>query len=162
MSTATPTHRVETIDIDRPGIPLTRLIKVEVRKTFDTRVRSLVQRIDPDHLRRSPSRLFAIFADEGFYDLQDMVGIAGGILGFFLPIVLIMTGHGRVGPAHRAGDLHARTTSLASRHRPSWSPGVLISSGACSFVAFGIAALGDWFRRRSSATAPCRGLSTPS
>jgi len=37
MSTATPTHRVETIDIDRPGVPLTRVVKVELRKMFDTR-----------------------------------------------------------------------------------------------------------------------------
>ena len=37
MSTATPTHRVETIDTDRPGVPLTRVVKVELRKMFDTR-----------------------------------------------------------------------------------------------------------------------------
>ncbi len=34
MSTATT---VETIDTDRPGVPLSRIIKVELRKMFDTR-----------------------------------------------------------------------------------------------------------------------------
>ena len=33
MSTAT----VETIDTARPGVPLGRLVKVELRKMFDTR-----------------------------------------------------------------------------------------------------------------------------
>jgi ABC-type transport system involved in multi-copper enzyme maturation permease subunit len=37
MSTATPTHRVETIDTARPGVPLGRIVKVELRKMFDTR-----------------------------------------------------------------------------------------------------------------------------
>ena len=37
MSTATPTHRVETIDTDRPGVPLSRIVNVELRKMFDTR-----------------------------------------------------------------------------------------------------------------------------
>ena len=37
MSTATPTHRVETIDTNRPGVPLARVVKVELRKMFDTR-----------------------------------------------------------------------------------------------------------------------------
>ncbi len=37
MSTATPTHRVETIDTARPGVPLSRIVKVELRKMFDTR-----------------------------------------------------------------------------------------------------------------------------
>ena len=31
------TAAVETIHIDRPGIPFTRLVKVELRKMFDTR-----------------------------------------------------------------------------------------------------------------------------
>jgi ABC-type transport system involved in multi-copper enzyme maturation permease subunit len=37
MSTATPTHRVETIDTARPGVPLSRIVNVELRKMFDTR-----------------------------------------------------------------------------------------------------------------------------
>ena len=37
MSIATPTHRVETIDTERPGVPLSRIVKVELRKMFDTR-----------------------------------------------------------------------------------------------------------------------------
>ena len=34
MSTAT---HVETIDTARPGVPLSRIVKVELRKMFDTR-----------------------------------------------------------------------------------------------------------------------------
>jgi ABC-type transport system involved in multi-copper enzyme maturation permease subunit len=37
MSTTTPTHRVETIDTDRSGVPLSRIVSVELRKMFDTR-----------------------------------------------------------------------------------------------------------------------------
>jgi ABC-type transport system involved in multi-copper enzyme maturation permease subunit len=142
MSTATPTHRVETIDVDRPGIPLSRLIKVEIRKAFDTlsgRWFSASILI----ICAIALTLFALFADDGFYDFQDLAGIAGGILGFFLPIILIMLVTAEWG--QRTGLV---TFTLEPRRSrvvvAKLVAGVLISLGVL-VVAFGIAALATGF-----------------
>lgn len=86
MSTAT---HVETIDTARPAVPLSRLVKVEIRKSFDTlsgRWFSAAILI----ICAIALTLLALFVEDGFYDYQDMAGYAGGILGTFLPIILIM------------------------------------------------------------------------
>jgi hypothetical protein len=86
MSTAT---HVETIDTARPGVPLSRLVKVEIRKSFDT----LAGRWFSASILiicAIALTLLALFLNDGLYNYQDMAGYTGGILGFFLPIILIM------------------------------------------------------------------------
>lgn len=131
-----------TIDVNRPGVPLTRLIAVEFRKSFDTRAgrwfSGSILIICAIALL-----LFAIFASDGFYDFQDLAGIAGGILGFFLPIILIMLVTAEWG--QRTGLV---TFTLEPRRSrvvvAKLVAGVLISLGVLA-VAFGIAALATGF-----------------
>ncbi|MGJ9414045.1 ABC transporter permease [Aeromicrobium sp. CF4.19] len=87
-ATATP-HT--TIDTDRPGVPMTRLIAVETRKSFDTRAGrwfsfsilglcALVMLVVA----------FLVPAGNGAQDFEFFVSAMGGTLGYFLPIIAIM------------------------------------------------------------------------
>jgi ABC-type transport system involved in multi-copper enzyme maturation permease subunit len=137
MSTA-----MTTIDTGRPSVPLSRLIKVEVRKTFDTRAGRWFS-ASILIICAIALTLFAIFADEGFYDLQDLVSIAGGILGFFLPIVLIMMVTAEWG--QRTGLVTFTLEPRRSRVVTSkLVAGVLISL-VVLVLAFGIAGLATGF-----------------
>ena len=137
MSTA-----MTTIDTSRPGIPLTRLINVEIRKAFDTRAGRWFS-ASILIICALALTLFAIFASDGFYDFQDLAGIAGGILGFFLPIILIMLVTAEWG--QRTGLV---TFTLEPRRSrvvvAKLVAGVLISVAVLA-LAFGIAALATAF-----------------
>ena len=89
MSTQTPTPPA-LIDTERPGVPLTRLIAVEARKFFDTRAgRWFSGSILGLVLIIVVLQAF-VFPDEGIQDFTDMLSTAGGALGYFLPILVIM------------------------------------------------------------------------
>ncbi len=70
-------------------VPLTRLVKVEMRKALDTRagrwlvigILALVVVIEV---------IYAFAANDADKDLQDFIQIPGAVLGYFLPIVVIM------------------------------------------------------------------------
>lgn len=92
MSTATTSHQSHprTIDIsqDRP-VPFGRLVSVEVRKSFDTRAgRWLTISIVALAVVTVAVGVLA-FPEDG-QDFVDMLGLTGGVLGYFLPILMIM------------------------------------------------------------------------
>ncbi len=72
-----------------PRVPLSRLVMIEMRKALDTRagrwlvlgILGLVVVIEV---------IYAFAANDGDKDLQDFIQIPGAVLGYFLPIVVIM------------------------------------------------------------------------
>jgi ABC-2 type transport system permease protein len=79
-----------TLDISgTPRVPLTRLVKVETRKALDTRagrwlviaILGLVVVIEV---------IYSFAADDAEKNLQDYIQIPGAVLGYFLPIIVIM------------------------------------------------------------------------
>lgn len=131
-----------TIDTGRHGVPLPRLIKVEIRKSFDTRAGRWFS-ASILIICALALALFAIFAEPGFYDYQEMASIAGGILGFFLPIILIMLVTAEWG--QRTGLV---TFTLEPRRSrvvvAKLAAGTLISLAVLA-LAFGIATLATAF-----------------
>ncbi len=80
-----------TIDTDRPGIPLTRLISVEMRKAFDTRAgRWLSFAILGLCTVVMLVIAFLVTTDGPFQDFAFFIQAMGGTLGYFLPIIAIM------------------------------------------------------------------------
>jgi ABC-2 type transport system permease protein len=72
-----------------PRVPLSRLVKIEMRKALDTRAgRWLV--IGILGLVVVIEVIYAFVANDGNKDLQDFIQIPGAVLGYFLPIVVIM------------------------------------------------------------------------
>ena len=87
MSTATAPLSLDVAGTAR--VPLTRLVKVEMRKALDTRAgRWLV--IGILGLVVVIEVIYAFVANDGDKDLQDFIQIPGAVLGYFLPIVVIM------------------------------------------------------------------------
>ncbi|WP_408898609.1 ABC transporter permease [Nocardioides sp. R1-1] len=86
MSTAA----VPTLDVSgTPRTPLSRLVGVEIRKAIDTRAgfwfaTAIVGLVLVVLL------IFSLVAPAGEKDLKDMLSVAGGALGYFLPILIIM------------------------------------------------------------------------
>ena len=77
------------IDLQRPSIPLARLVRVEMRKVFDTRASrwfslSIIGLVVAVMLLQE-----FVFVD-GLQDLETFLQFSGNVLGYFLPIVLIM------------------------------------------------------------------------
>lgn len=83
------THAATTIDTSRPGVPLGRLVMVEARKVFDTRASRWFS-LSILGLVLVVVLLQALVFAEGVQDFEDFVQFAGNVLGYFLPIVLIM------------------------------------------------------------------------
>jgi len=79
-----------TLDVaGTPRVPLSRLVKVEVRKALDTRAgRWLV--IGILGLVVVIEVIYAFAADDDAKDLGDIIQIPGAVLGYFLPIIIIM------------------------------------------------------------------------
>jgi ABC-2 type transport system permease protein len=85
MSTTVP-----TLDISgTQPVPLGRLVKVEVRKALDTRA-GFWFAVAIVGLVLAVSVIWALAAPDGSTDFEIFIGIAGGVLGYFLPILVIM------------------------------------------------------------------------
>ncbi|WP_244929598.1 ABC transporter permease [Nocardioides sp. W7] len=86
MSTVAPGY------IDFSGtekVPLSRLVKVELRKALDTRA-GLWFTVAIVGLVLAVLVIYALVAPEGDKDYGDFLSVAGGVLGYFLPILIIM------------------------------------------------------------------------
>lgn len=79
-----------TLDVSQTDrVPMSRLAKVEFRKALDTRagrwfvigILALVVVVEV---------IYALAADDANKDLQDFIQIPGGVLGYFLPILIVM------------------------------------------------------------------------
>jgi ABC-type transport system involved in multi-copper enzyme maturation permease subunit len=92
MSTASATATPAPMQLDISGtarVPMSRLAKIEMRKALDTRAgRWLV--IGILGLVVVIEVIYAFAAHDGDKDLQDFIQIPGAVLGYFLPIVVIM------------------------------------------------------------------------
>ena len=89
MSTAAAPAPMTSTSPGPPRVPLTRLVKVEMRKALDTRAgRWLV--IGILGLVVVIEVIYAFAANDADKNLQDFIQIPGAVLGYFLPIVVIM------------------------------------------------------------------------
>lgn len=77
------------IDLHRPAVPLTRLVAVEARKVFDTRASRWFS-FSIIGLVLGAMLLQALVFVDGLQDLETFLTFSGNVLGYFLPIVLIM------------------------------------------------------------------------
>jgi ABC-2 type transport system permease protein len=78
------------IDISSTShVPMTRLARVEFRKALDTRAGRWFA-ISIVGLVLVVEVIYALAADEDMKDFGDFLGIAGAVLGYFLPILVIM------------------------------------------------------------------------
>lgn len=79
-----------TLDVSgTPAVPFTRLVSVELRKSLDTRAgRWFTATIVALCLAVVVIYVFA--APEGATDFGDVVGVSGAVLGYFLPVLLIL------------------------------------------------------------------------
>lgn len=72
-----------------PAVPFTRLVSVELRKALDTRAgRWFTAAIVA--LCLVVVVIYAFAAPEGSRDFGDVVGVSGAVLGYFLPVLLIL------------------------------------------------------------------------
>lgn len=72
-----------------PQVPMTRLAKVELRKALDTRAGRWFA-ISILGLVLVVQAIYAFTAPDDSKDYGDFLGIAGGVLGYFMPILIIM------------------------------------------------------------------------
>lgn len=92
MSATTPSTptSVPTLDISgTSATPLSRLVSVEVRKAIDTRA-GFWFGISIVGLVLAVEVIFALAASDADRTFENHVGIAGAVLGYFLPIFVIM------------------------------------------------------------------------
>lgn len=81
---------VPTLDISGTShVPLGRLVKVEVRKALDTRA-GFWFAVSIVGLVLAVEVIFAVAAPDGDRTFENHLGIAGAVLGYFLPILIIM------------------------------------------------------------------------
>ena len=87
---ATNDTSAEILDVSgTPAVPFTRLVGVEVRKALDTRggrwfSASIVL------LSLAVVVIYAFAAPEDSRDFSDVIAVSGAVLGYFLPILLIL------------------------------------------------------------------------
>ncbi len=80
----------ETLDVSgTPAVPFSRLVSVEVRKALDTRAGRWFT-ISIVLLSLAIVVIYAFAAPESSRDFGDVLGVAGAVLGYFLPILLIL------------------------------------------------------------------------
>ncbi len=89
MSTASTPATPVTIDTDRPAVPLTRLVGVELRKSLDTRAGRWFS-ISILALCAVVMLILAFLVEPGNQDFSFFLSAMGGTLGYFLPIIAIM------------------------------------------------------------------------
>lgn len=130
-----------TIDTSRPAVPLVRLIGVEMRKSFDTRAGRWFS-ISILILVGIVMAIQAFVFSEGNQDFGDSVAVAGGVLGYFLPIIAIMLVTSEWG--QRTGLV--TFTLEPRRSRVVWAKLVatLIIAYAVMLLAFVLAAVGTF------------------
>lgn len=86
MSTIAPGQ----IDISSTAkVPLARLVKVEVRKALDTRA-GFWFAVSIVGLVLAVEVIWALAAPDDGKNFEDFLGIAGGVLGYFMPILVIL------------------------------------------------------------------------
>jgi ABC-2 type transport system permease protein len=92
MSTTLPTAASDTLDISStPRVPFTRLVKVELRKTYDTRAGVWLLGITAFlALAVMVVALIVVLVQDQKISLNDFVQIANFISGFLLPVLGIM------------------------------------------------------------------------
>ncbi|MDQ6525499.1 ABC transporter permease [Nocardioides sp. LHD-245] len=84
------TTAVPTLDVSgTPRTPLSRLVGVEIRKALDTRAgfwfaTSIVGLVLVVLL------IYTLVAPDDSKNFEDLLGVSGGVLGYFLPILIIM------------------------------------------------------------------------
>ncbi|MGZ5369880.1 MAG: ABC transporter permease [Aeromicrobium sp.] len=89
MSTAT---HVETIDMTRPGIPMSRLVKVELRKLVDTRAGMwLLISIAALSALVMVILIWVLAANDESATFEDFVGALSTPMGILLPVLGIMS-----------------------------------------------------------------------
>jgi ABC-type transport system involved in multi-copper enzyme maturation permease subunit len=89
MST-TSTGALGQIDINaNPPVPMSRLVQVEARKAMDTRAGRWFA-VSIIALVLVVEVIYALVADDADKNYGDFLSIAGGVLGYFLPILIIM------------------------------------------------------------------------
>lgn len=92
MSTNATEIRFPTGAIDissTPPVPMSRLARVELRKALDTQAGRWVT-ISVLALVLAVQVIYALAAPDKAKDYSDFLGIAGAVLGYFLPIIIIM------------------------------------------------------------------------
>jgi ABC-2 type transport system permease protein len=87
MSTTTAYGQIDVSSTAH--VPMSRLIKVEVRKAMDTRAGRWFA-ISIIGLVLVVEVIYALAADDSEKDYHQFLSIAGGVLGYFLPILIIM------------------------------------------------------------------------
>jgi ABC-2 type transport system permease protein len=79
-----------TLDLSgTPKVPLSRLVRVEVRKALDTRA-GFWFAVSIVGLVLAVEVIFALVAADADRTFENHLGIAGAVLGYFLPILIIM------------------------------------------------------------------------
>lgn len=79
-----------TLDLSgTPQVPLGRLVKVEVRKALDTRA-GFWFGVSIVGLVLAVEIIFALVASDADRTFENHLGIAGAVLGYFLPILIIL------------------------------------------------------------------------
>lgn len=136
-----------TVDTSAPGVPLSRLVRVEVRKAFDTRAgfwfsTSILI------LCAVALTFFVSFVPIEALTFKNSTGVAGGVLGYFLPIIPILLVTSEWG--QRTGLVTFTLEPRRSRVvMAKFAAGVIISL-AVIVVAFALAAailgIGSVFR----------------
>lgn len=87
---ATTADVPSTIDIgSTPHVPMTRLAAVELRKALDTRAGRWFT-ISILLLVLAVQVIYALAAPDSAKGYGDFLGVAGGVLGYFMPILVIM------------------------------------------------------------------------
>ena len=90
MNTAAPVAALGDIDITAtPAVPMSRHAKVELRKALDTRA-GLWFTVSILALVLIVQVIYAFAAPDDAKDYGDFLGVAGGVLGYFMPILIIM------------------------------------------------------------------------
>ena len=143
MSATTAGHPLATLDVSgTPHVPMTRLARVEFRKALDTRagrwfviaILALVVVVEV---------IYALAANDSDKDFGDFLGIAGFVLGYFLPIIIIML------VTSEASQRNGLVTFTLEPKRSRIVVGKFIAgvalAGAVMVLAFAVAMLGTLF-----------------
>ncbi len=143
MSQTTATQPLPTLDVTGTAhVPMARLAKVEFRKALDTRagrwfviaILALVVLVQ---------LIYALAADDDQKDFGDFVGLGGFVLGYFLPIIIIMLVTSEA--SQRNGLVTFTLEPRRSRIVVAKFIAGVVLAGAVMVLAMGMALLGTLF-----------------